>query len=115
MPYNFDGMVELFKDGKETPLTRKMFDDVWVCIHCGSRKTTSVTDPFYAAAHNGVYTNRPERKVHCKKCGKRLEYLEDRWYGLTPKDLQKRDKTQRGHLKPWGNNPPLWAIGDSDG
>jgi len=113
MPYNFDGMMELFdKDGKETPLVRKMWDDVWVCIHCGSKKTTTYTTPLHAMLRNGVYTNRDEKQVHCKKCGKRLEYLEDRWYGLTAKELKTRDKTQRSHLKPWGNNPPLWAIGD---
>lgn len=116
MPYTFDGMMDFFPDkGEPHPLSRKMHDDVWACRHCGSKETTTYTTPMHALVRNGVYTNRDEKQVNCKKCGKRLEYLEDRWYGLTAKELAKRDKTQRSHLKPWGNNPPLWAIGDSDG
>ena len=115
MPYTFDGINDFFnEDGTVSPLYKKMYDDVWKCIHCGCKDIVWKATPEYAAMMGGARMTRNPQEVHCKKCGERLTYLEDRFYGLSAEELRKREKKDPRLLKPWGRKPPLWAIGNND-
>lgn len=116
MPYTFDGINDFFnEDGKPSPLYKKMYDDVWKCIHCGCKDLDWKATPAYVMMH-GSTSYRPadaDRQVKCKKCGERLTYLENRFYGLTPEQMRKSERFHLRKLAPWGIKHPLWAIGDN--
>lgn len=93
-------------DGLPEKLLRKMYDDVWVCIHCGSDDITRYASPMWDMLRSS-YT--PVKGATCNECGKRLEYLDERDYGVTFRERNERCLKETSMKKIW-NKTPLWAL-----
>lgn len=78
------------------PLIRKLFDGVFICIHCGNKDVSNTI--IYDVL--GIKSNQ----IQCNKCNTRLSYLEDRTYGLSMREIERRNRI--GHWK----RSPLWSI-----
>lgn len=98
MTYGLDGLPE--------SLLRKMFDDIFVCIHCGSDDVSYASIPSYMILYDGKCD---PRMPICNSCHAELPHLGERTYGLSQRDL---DRFHTKH-EPWKDTvTPLWAIGD---
>jgi hypothetical protein len=93
-------------DGLPEKLLRKMFDDVWICIHCGSDDITRYASPAYQVLRS---TYSPVKGAQCNDCGRRLEYLDERDYGISYKTRFRREAEERATKEVW-KKTPLWAL-----
>ena len=95
-------------EGLPEKLLRKMYDDVWICMHCGSDDVSMHALPIWGL----LRSNYNEFKgMKCNDCNKELPYLDERHYGLTMKERSRRASEERALRAVW-KKTPLWALGD---
>lgn len=93
-------------EGLPEKLLRKMYDDVWICIHCGSDDITRYASPMWNLLRSS-YT--PVTGAQCNNCNHRLEYLDERDYGVSYQTRMRRDAEERATKNVW-KRTPLWAL-----
>lgn len=92
--------------GLPEKLLRKMYDDVWICIHCGSDDITRYAYP----GIDMIRSNFKEYKgATCNKCNKELPYLDERHYGVEMRERNRRHSEESAMKKVW-KKTPLWAL-----
>lgn len=92
----FGRMMRAWHDASFQPTT---------CAVCGKDGRSVV--PYL----EGLLDVRPPREAKCRHCDAPMSWLNERWYGLTAKQVHANQRAmyEPGH-PPWTGRAPLWTI-----